>query len=139
MAVERDTKELYNNQADEWNRKEPILLSDYSARPFVLNICEPLAGKNILDIGCGEGYVGREMLKRGAQHVHGIDLSEKMIELAVKEKEKQQIQNATYVAQNISDLSVDNHEQYDLVIAMFLFNYLSIEETQSTMEKVFLI
>ena len=136
MKVEKDTKKLYNNQADDWSRKEPVLLSDYSARPFVLELCEPLSNLNILDIGCGEGYVGREMLKRGAKHVDGIDISEKMIALAIQEKENQNIKNATYEVKDISKLSVVKKEQYDLVIAMFLFNYLSIEETQSTMEKV---
>ncbi len=133
--VEKDTKKLYNNQADDWSRKEPILLSDYSARPFVLDLCEPIMNLKVLDIGCGEGYVGREMLKRGAKQVNGIDISEKMIAHAIREKEHQNIKNATYTVQDISKLTVIEKEQYDLVIAMFLFNYLSIEETQSTMEK----
>ena len=136
MEVEKDTKKLYNNQADSWSRKEPILLSDYSARPFVLELCEPLKNLTVLDIGCGEGYVGREMLKRGAKHVDGIDISEKMINHALREKENQNIKNATYTVQDISTLRV-TEEKYDLVIAMFLFNYLSIEDTQLTMEKVF--
>ena len=136
MAVEKDAKKLYDKQADAWSRKEPILLSDYSARPFVLELCEPLTNLKVLDIGCGEGYVGREILKRGAKHVDGIDVSEKMIEHALLEKKNQNIQNATYTVQDISNLTVDGKEPYDLVIAMFLFNYLSIEETRSTMEKV---
>ena len=136
MKVEENTQQLYNNQADSWSRKEAVLLSDYSARPFVLNLCEPLKNLKILDIGCGEGYVGREMLKRGAKHVDGIDISEKMISHALREKENQNIENATYKVQDISQLKVAANEQYDLVIAMFLFNYLSFEETQATMEKV---
>lgn len=70
-------RELYNNQSEQWVRNEPILLSDYSARPFVINLCEPIKGLKILDAGCGEGYVGRQLLHRGASAVHGIDISEK--------------------------------------------------------------
>ncbi len=40
-------------------------VSDYSARPFVIDLCEPIVNKNILDLGCGEGYVGRELINRG--------------------------------------------------------------------------
>jgi len=137
MKVEENTKRLYNNQADDWNRKEPVLLSDYSARPFVLNLCEPIAGLDILDLGCGEGYVGRELIKRGARQVDGMDISEKMIEHAILQKDEQNIENASYTVQDITSLQIDDQEEYDLVIAMFLFNYLTLEETQSTMEKVF--
>jgi 2-polyprenyl-3-methyl-5-hydroxy-6-metoxy-1,4-benzoquinol methylase len=137
MKVEKNTEKLYNQQADDWSRKEPILLSDYSARPFVLDLCEPLQNLNVLDIGCGEGYVGREMLKRGASHVHGIDISEKMIEIAIRERDHQHIENATYVTQDIRQFNNGQQNQYDLVMAMFLFNYLSLEETRATMQKIF--
>ena len=43
-----------------------LVVGDYSARPFVMDLCEPVKGYRLLDIGCGEGYVGRELLKRGA-------------------------------------------------------------------------
>jgi 2-polyprenyl-3-methyl-5-hydroxy-6-metoxy-1,4-benzoquinol methylase len=135
MKVEKNTKKLYDNQANDWSRNEPILLSDYSARPFVLDLCEPLKNLNVLDIGCGEGYVGRQILKRGAQHVDGIDISDNMIANAKQIQENENIQNATYKAMDVSDFKADKKEKYDLIIAMFLFNYLTIEETQATMEK----
>ena len=137
MKAEKDTKLLYNNQADDWSRNEPILLSDFSARPFVLDMCEPLQGLNILDVGCGEGYVGRQMLKRGAKHVDGIDISDKMISNAIRIQEDENIQHSTYRTSNILDFKVEQREEYDLILAMFLFNYLNVEETQTVMEKVF--
>ena len=59
MSVLNDTREIYNAQASQWSRDEPMLLSDYSARPFLLDLCEPIADATILDLGCGEGYVSR--------------------------------------------------------------------------------
>ena len=44
MNYKSNTRELYNDQAEDWSRKEPVLLSDYSARPFVLDLCEPIKG-----------------------------------------------------------------------------------------------
>ena len=136
MKVEKNTKKLYNNQANSWNRKEPVLLSDYSARSFVLDLCEPLSGLNVLDLGCGEGYVGRQMLKRGAKHIDGIDISENMIANAIQIQKDENIQHVSYQSIDILNFEVEQKEKYDLVIAMFLFNYLTIEETQATMEKV---
>ena len=34
---------------------------------------EPLAGRNVLDVGCGNGYYALQMRKAGARHVVGID------------------------------------------------------------------
>ncbi len=39
----------------------------------VRDAIEPLAGRNVLDVGCGNGYYALQMRKAGAQHVVGID------------------------------------------------------------------
>jgi 2-polyprenyl-3-methyl-5-hydroxy-6-metoxy-1,4-benzoquinol methylase len=135
MNYKTNTRELYNDQATDWSRKEPILLSDYSARPFVMDLCEPINGLTILDLGCGEGYVGRELKKRGAERILGIDISEKMIEGAIQEQEQQGLEGLEYQAMDVLDLNTT--DQYGLVIAMFLFNYLSKEQTLKTMKKAF--
>jgi 2-polyprenyl-3-methyl-5-hydroxy-6-metoxy-1,4-benzoquinol methylase len=135
MNYKSNTRELYNDQAEDWSRKEPVLLSDYSARPFVLDLCEPIKGLKILDLGCGEGYVGRELKKRGAADILGIDISENMIEKAIQEQERQGIDGLEYKAMDVIDFDIT--DRYDLVIAMFLFNYLSKEQTLETMKKVF--
>jgi predicted TPR repeat methyltransferase len=137
MKATQETKKLYDESAADWKRVEPILLSDYSARPFVIDLCEPIVNKNILDIGCGEGYVGRELINRGAQYVHGIDISSQMIEQALIQKNEYQITNASYETGDIRDFLVTESEQYDLVLAMFLFNYLNVSETISTMQKAY--
>ncbi|MGK0431950.1 MAG: hypothetical protein ACJA0V_001085, partial [Planctomycetota bacterium] len=35
------TRELYNDASNDWQRSEPVLLSDFTARPFLLKWCEP--------------------------------------------------------------------------------------------------
>lgn len=136
MNSEQDTKSLYDSQANQWQRTGPILLSDYSARPFVMELCEPLNGQSILDIGCGEGYVGRELLKKGAATIHGLDISEAMIAKAIEEKDKQGIGNASYEVRDIRDLR-DGEFQVDTVLAMFLFNYLNAPDTSEVMKKAY--
>ena len=136
MNNEQDAKSLYDSQASQWQRTGPVLLSDYSARPFVMELCEPLQGNTLLDIGCGEGYVGRELLKRGAERIHGIDISKAMIEKAEAEMNAQAISNATYEVRDIRQLS-DGEFQVDTVLAMFLFNYLNAPDTAEVMKKVY--
>jgi 2-polyprenyl-6-hydroxyphenyl methylase/3-demethylubiquinone-9 3-methyltransferase len=46
-----------------------------------INGLAPVAGKNIVDIGCGGGILSESMAKRGA-NVTGIDLSEKALKVA---------------------------------------------------------
>ncbi len=126
-----DTRELYNGQAHDWKRDEPLLLSDYSARPFVLDLCEPLKGQHVLDLGCGEGYVSRQLKKRGATTVHGMDISEKMIEAAQKSELTEGLYYSVGDARSISQLPKNS---LDLILAMFLFNYLNLEETYQCMK-----
>ena len=75
--------ELYDRSASNWQRTEPVLLSDFTARPFLLNWCDPIEGQRVLDLGCGEGYIARQLKKRGAAHVEGIDISQEMIAGAI--------------------------------------------------------
>src|ERR1700676_1048883 len=41
-----------------------------------------LTDARVCDLCCGEGYVGRRLLSRGAREVVGIDLSSELIEVA---------------------------------------------------------
>lgn len=41
-----------------------------------------LAGKSVLEVGCAEGLVSIENLKRGARLVHGIEFRERAVEVA---------------------------------------------------------
>lgn len=137
MAAEQDTKKLYNKQADDWSRSEPVLLSDYSARPFVLDLCEPLQDMDVLDIGCGEGYVSRQIKKRGARTILGVDISEKMIDGAQREQDREPLEGVEFRATDVREFDKSTGNEYDLVVATFLFNYLSYEDTQATMEMVY--
>jgi 2-polyprenyl-3-methyl-5-hydroxy-6-metoxy-1,4-benzoquinol methylase len=53
-------------------------------RRLELNVekLQPLAGKRILDVGCGSGRFGIAFAKGGAEYVLGIDFAKAMIEIA---------------------------------------------------------
>jgi SAM-dependent methyltransferase len=130
MELPSDARTLYDQTATRWARHQPSSLSDYTARPQVMALCEPVAGKQVLDLGCGEGYCSRMLRQRGAQ-VRGIDLSERMIELA-RRAEHEQLLGIRYDAADAATVDLGD-ACLDLVVAVFLFNYLDVEQMRRTM------
>lgn len=60
---------------------ESNLCNAYYARPAILNLAGDVAGRRILDAGCGAGPLTAALRDRGAV-VTGLDSSAKMLELA---------------------------------------------------------
>jgi len=133
MNMPIDPRLLYDQTATNWSRHQPSSLSDFTARPQVMALCEPLAGKDVLDLGCGEGYCTRMLSQRGAR-VLGLDLSERMIELARQAEDALPLgiryDTADAVTADLGAASLD------LVVAVFLFNYLDVERMHKTMANV---
>src|SRR5215469_8709539 len=44
--------------------------------------CSPIAGRSVLDIGCGPGRYSVALAKRGASEVLGIDFADGMLQIA---------------------------------------------------------
>jgi ubiquinone/menaquinone biosynthesis C-methylase UbiE len=60
---------------------ESNLINGYYTRPAVLDLAGDVAGRRILDVGCGAGPLLAALRERGAV-VTGVDSSTKMLELA---------------------------------------------------------
>src|ERR1700758_879117 len=118
MLLSTDPRALYDQTAANWSRHRPTSLSDYAARPQVMDMCGPLEGKRILDLGCGEGYCSRMLRQRGASDILGVDLSPRMIELA-REAERAQPLGIRYEVADAARVDLDA-ASVDLVLAMFL-------------------
>jgi SAM-dependent methyltransferase len=125
-----DTKDVYDQNVEKWLRLEPSSLSDFTARPKVFDACGDLNGRSVLDIGCGEGYCARELKRRGAGDYLGIDLSEQMIQ-AARARDQVDQYGIQYLATNVVEYTPSR--QFDLCVAVFLFNYLTVGD----MDRVF--
>jgi len=133
MPLPTEARALYDQTAANWSRRQPSSLSDYTARPQVMALCEPLAGKDVLDLGCGEGYCSRMLSGYGAR-VLGLDVSERMIALA-REAERAEPLGIRYDTADAVAVALDE-ASFDLVVAVFLFNYLDVAQMQRTMANV---
>ncbi len=76
------------------------------------NYCKDyVAGKDILDVGCGTGY-GSNLLAKTAKSVTAVDLSDTGIAIA---KDTYHKPNLTYKVMDASDLSYFKDKTFDLV------------------------
>lgn len=130
------TATLYNGSAGSWRRSEPILLSDFTARPFLLEWCGDVEGQTVLDLGCGEGYMARRLLDKKARRIEGRDISREMIEsarVAVASEDRARIR---FEEGDATELAGHPDGTYDLVVAVFLFNYLDRAQTHAAMAEI---
>ncbi|KAI9133155.1 class I SAM-dependent methyltransferase [Acaryochloris sp. CCMEE 5410] len=135
-ANKQVTQALYNDTAVRWVRGEPSSLSDFTARPAILEMCAPVTEQKILDLGCGEGYCSRQLRQLGAASVLGVDLSQRMIEAAQAQEEQESL-GITYQVGCATDVRHYTQDKFDLVVAVFLFNYLTVAQTQACMAEIF--
>ena len=102
----RSTEDIYDAHARNWAREERMLLSDFTARPFVIEELAPLAGTHVLDLGCGEGYVARLAAEAGAASVTGIDVSPEMVSTpAQRFHEKRRVPSISRLAMSLRPAS----------------------------------
>ena len=75
-------REAYEKLADFYSTRTPTKPhSAYYERPATLSLLGDVAGKRVLDAGCGPGVYAEELVARGAEVV-GFDASGRMVELA---------------------------------------------------------
>lgn len=88
--------------------------------PALFSMLPDLNGKKVLDLGCGFGEHCKRFVDEGAVKVVGIDISEKMLEVARKENYSPKI---TYINMAMEDV-VQLNEQFDIVISSLAFHYI---------------
>jgi SAM-dependent methyltransferase len=81
----------------------------------------PVSGLRVLDLGCGDAEIGRELLNAGAAHYRGIDGSARMIEAARRILEGT---TGEAVLCDIEDLA-EPAESFDLVLSRMALHYVA--------------
>ncbi len=83
---------------------------------------EGLAGKKVLDVGCGGGILAESMAARGA-HVTGIDLSDKALAVA-RLHLLETAQKVDYRKISAEELAAEKPDWYDLVTCLELLEHV---------------
>lgn len=99
--------------------------------PALFEMLPPLSGLRILDLGCGYGEHCVKYIGMGADKVVGIDISEKMLQVAINENSSPQI---IYKKLEMEDLSELN-PSFDLVVSSLALHY--IEDFKMVAEQVY--
>lgn len=92
------------------DRNKEVLLT-----PRVLNWLGDISGLEVLDAGCGEGFLCRLLAERGAR-VTGVDYSGKLLEIA-RERTPQDL-NIAYRHLNLETLDPIPEASFDLIVSL---------------------
>ena len=99
--------------------------------PVIFEILGDIEGSSILDLACGQGYLSRILARKGAK-VIGIDLSEKMLEIAQASEESEPL-GVKYYRCNSGNMSEIPNSSMDYIVSTFGFH--DIKEIESTIDE----
>ena len=112
-----EVREFWNRVADDWE----IQVGDegdsnrrLNSDPVLWQLTGDVRGMDVLDVGCGTGYLSRKLKDRGAD-VTGIDLSEKMIRIAQAKHP-----DITFHVDSCSELKTIESESFDMAVGNYV-------------------
>jgi predicted TPR repeat methyltransferase len=88
--------------------------------PYVLRFLGDVRGCGVLDLGCGDGRFGVDVLRAGAARYHGVDGSARMIELAARRLRPDQLERA-----DLGTWKAPRPRDWDLITARMVAHYLN--------------
>lgn len=111
-------------------RQKESNANDLFEIPALLSLLPDLKGKRILDLGCGYGEHCKMFIARGADSVLGIDISQKMLEVANRENADSAIEYRRLPMEDLDE--IDDH--FDLVVSSLALHY--VEDFEGVVKNV---
>lgn len=99
--------------------------------PVIFDILGDVRNLSILDLACGQGYLSRILVRKGA-NVIGVDLSEKMIKIAQLSEDSEPL-GVKYIRCNSGEMSEVSDASMDCIVSTFGFH--DIKEIEATIEE----
>lgn len=93
------------------------------------NLIGEVGGLSVLDVACGDGKYTRMLKQAGAAKVVGVDIAEKMIDVA-HAKEQQNPLGLTYMVADAADIA--HLGVFDVLSAVYLLHYSPTREHLGT-------
>jgi ubiquinone/menaquinone biosynthesis C-methylase UbiE len=120
----------YDPIAEQYKRSKQQPWRSYIESFNLMGMLGDLTGKAVVDLACGEGYYTRRLRQQGAAKVLGVDLSERMIELA-RAQEAEKPLGIEHLVADCRNLALP--DQYDVAVAAYLLNYAQNREELGAM------
>ena len=113
-----DNEEFFNGykQLRENEDNYNVLLE----QPAMNRLLPNLSGKRVLDLGCGYGHNCMDFVHRGAERVVGMDISQRMLDIANTESSHERIEYVRMSMTAISRLT----EGFDLIYSSLAVHYI---------------
>jgi 2-polyprenyl-6-hydroxyphenyl methylase / 3-demethylubiquinone-9 3-methyltransferase len=127
MSINADAAEIakFSELAHRWWDPASDFKPLHDINPLRLDYIDRiagLAGKAVLDVGCGGGILAESMQQRGAR-VTGIDLSEQALKVAQLHSLESGVE-PEYVHRSAEDFAVERARQFDVVTCMELLEHV---------------
>lgn len=125
MNVEAAEVNKFAELAHQWWDTQGVFKPLHQLNPLRLNYIDSraqLAGKQVLDVGCGGGILSESMAQRGAQ-VTGIDLAEKSLQVAQLHALEAGIQ-LEYRCVAVEALAQEKAQAFDVVTCMEMLEHV---------------
>lgn len=127
MNVDHQEIAKFEALAAKWWDTESEFRPLHQINPLRLNWIDEnaggLAGKKILDVGCGGGILSESMAYR-AESVLGIDLGEAPLEAGRIHAKQKGVNNVEYRCIAVEQLALEQPAQYDVVTCMEMLEHV---------------
>ena len=122
MSTSKNTIDWYNENADKYsdhvNSPDESPHHTYYEKPAIRAELPDLEGKKVLTLGCGNGRECRFIKDQGAEHVVGIDVSEKLIDIA-----KSSHDDIDFQVMGMEKLDFE-YDSFDLIYSSLAVHYV---------------
>ncbi|WP_030234789.1 class I SAM-dependent methyltransferase [Streptomyces sp. NRRL S-350] len=121
----------YDEIGEAFEGFKSLPLMRYGEVPSLLGMVGDVSGRSVLDLACGTGFYSRELKRRGATDVLGVDISVEMV-AAAREFEQRDPLGVRYEVGDVAELR-PLERRFDIALGVQCLNYA---EDTAAMERM---